>query len=704
MDSHCRSLTIGGTFVFFVLLQPGCKDDFKTSTDAATDGLPADATTEVKPSVDVHSGALKAFGDSCSDSAKCKSRICIKSCSGSACSKKCTPAAASACPSGYGCVGVNGALEPGKVDYVCVRRCDGGVADQKLADKTKPDTSQPDAPIPDAMAPDVKAPDATVPDAPNPDKAVVLKQVEDVTFSDFSKGTFSESGAKIYASAKGNVQMIERFDFNNDGHMDLLIPNLGVTTYVSYVYWGSKVGFTSTALKKLPTTWAESAATADFNDDGYVDIAIGSRTNGVGNQSTARLEIFWGSTSGYSSSNKNTFTIGASVHGLAVGDLNRDGYLDLVVPRRYNGKSFQINSYVYWGSKNKISQSSRLELPTLGGNGAAIADLNSDGHLDLVFANTSNGTTSAVNSYIYWGSTTGFASSNRAELPTVAANDVAIADLNKDGYLDLAIANHHSDGPKFEINSFIYWGSSAGYSVKSRVVLPTIGANDVAVSDLNSDGYLDIMFSNQRATTSSTSVFEINSYVYWGSKTGYTATNRLELPVLGAEASFLADLDLDGYVDITVANVGITGKMNSYIYHGSASGFSTSKRTELPCLHAEVANAHNSPGSVWTRGMEQSFVSRIFDTGSPKAIYKSLTWSSQLPAGTTMKLLLRSGATPITITSTLWRGPSSTAKSYKVPGAINNTHNGHRYIQYRAVFTSDYRSTPKIDKVTISYY
>jgi hypothetical protein len=57
---------------------------------------------------------------------------------------------------------------------------------------------------------------------------------------------------------------------------------------------------------------------------------------------------------------------------------------------------------------------------------AAIYDLNNDGYLDLVFANENNGSTSYIDSYIYWGSATGFSTTSRTGLPTNKASAVRI--------------------------------------------------------------------------------------------------------------------------------------------------------------------------------------------------------------------------------------------------------------------------------------
>jgi hypothetical protein len=44
------------------------------------------------------------------------------------------------------------------------------------------------------------------------------------TFEDFIKGTLDASGANFYVSRDGKIRTIHRFDYNDDGYIDLLFP------------------------------------------------------------------------------------------------------------------------------------------------------------------------------------------------------------------------------------------------------------------------------------------------------------------------------------------------------------------------------------------------------------------------------------------------------------------------------------------------
>ena len=96
---------------------------------------------------------------------------------------------------------------------------------------------------------------------------------------------------------------------------------------------------------------------------------------------------------------------------------------------------------------------------------------------------------------------------------------VAVADLNRDGVADLAVARA-SEQRRWDIPSRVLWGRGAAgretYSPDRGVDLPTLGAVDVAAGDLDGDGFTDLVFANSRSYES----YDVPSYVYWGGAGG----------------------------------------------------------------------------------------------------------------------------------------------------------------------------------------
>ena len=109
------------------------------------------------------------------------------------------------------------------------------------------------------------------------------------------------------------------------------------------------------------------------------------------------------------------------------------------------------------------------------------------------------------------------AESERRRLAAVAA-----ADLNSDGWPELVVANREQQG-KPDVNSYVYWGGRSGFDASRRSELPTHQANWTSVADLNADKLPDIVFANGSGAV---------SYIYLNGPQGFSAARRIELHLL----------------------------------------------------------------------------------------------------------------------------------------------------------------------------
>ena len=186
--------------------------------------------------------------------------------------------------------------------------------------------------------------------------------------------------------------------------------------------------------------------------------------------------------------------------------------LDLLFPSSHDHNE-KVDLFIYWG-RSGFDPAGRTRLPSNGGKAVAIADLNQDRQPDLILVNRFNGTRSDLDSFIYWGSQGGFEPGRRTLLPTRGAEAVAVADLNGDGWKEVVFANsglsYHVPVDRFN-RSFIYWGAASGYSPDRRTSLKTVLARDVEISDLDRDGALDLVFASE-----GNEVEESGAWIYWG--------------------------------------------------------------------------------------------------------------------------------------------------------------------------------------------
>ena len=418
------------------------------------------------------------------------------------------------------------------------------------------------------------------------------------SFADFADGTFGDAGANTYVSAAGRIQTVNRWDLNDDGFIDIAFANShGIAEALDMdLYWGNSADFDVRRCTSIPADGSQRSVAADLNADGRMDLVVVNYANGSWTDMPSA--IYYGGASGDAPAagaepwdmqpfNSRILLPTKAAQNAAVGDLNGDGYPDIVFAQSggyweyRHADEFQSPSRIYWGSPDGFSPENFTDLLANGASDVAVADLNADKHLDIVFANRGGKNNDDVDSYIYFGAQDGFDAKRRIGLPTHQVSAVEIADVNNDGAPDLVFANEKGT------ESVAYLNQGGAFASDRGIGFDTYSAKDCAVADFNGDGFMDVFNSNyQRHNNPIT-----DSYLYFGSADGFSNAARQALPTIGAWGATAVDLNADDRPDLVVSNHKeyYSYEVPSFIYWNDNGELKDSLRTTL-YQHGPVGN------------------------------------------------------------------------------------------------------------------
>jgi hypothetical protein len=170
---------------------------------------------------------------------------------------------------------------------------------------------------------------------------------------------------------------------------------------------------------------------------------------------------------------------------LATGDFNRDGRLDLAAASTAtNGMALYRDMGTGFGIYGTFPTGASPR-------GIDTADLNNDGRLDLVVANRGGST---VSIYIARADTSGWFSSTIAVAAGTGSRDVALADFNLDGQIDIATANEYGNTATVLTNTL---RPPSGPFWQARALPPSGTYNAfVELADFNRNAVIDLVRAN----------------------------------------------------------------------------------------------------------------------------------------------------------------------------------------------------------------
>ena len=377
-------------------------------------------------------------------------------------------------------------------------------------------------------------------------------------------------------------------DIDGDGDLDAAVANGRHWPQQNYLFFNQGRGKYS-VMRPLGDDRSTSYACelADLDGDDDLDLAIGN--------DMALGQIFLNDGAG-NFTQSSSFGQVASVRSLTVADIDSDGDQDILATCRGMQNRIYLNAGdatftpgPVYGTKND----STIDV--------AVADINADGHKDLILANRDR----QPNSVLLNDGKLDFSQ----RLPFGSGEDssraVACGDLNGDDKLDWAIGNIGQP-------NMLYLGDGKGGVLKSvEFGAANSKTYSIALVDLNADGQLDIVAGN---TGQPNAVF-FNE--------GQAASFREE-PFGDANATYglsTGDLNGDGKPDVAVANSDALNFV--FLNRTKKKSVSTIKSTPASTTSRALAAAAPSAPAQQTESPQVDDAEQAF---KKRAVYQETNW------------------------------------------------------------------------------
>ncbi|WP_058189026.1 FG-GAP-like repeat-containing protein [Terracidiphilus gabretensis] len=343
-------------------------------------------------------------------------------------------------------------------------------------------------------------------------------------------------------------------DFDKDGKPDIAIVQSDGTLNVmlnSGSGFGSLVAYTN---PNYSTTYAQQSFLADVNHDGYPDVVVLD----AGNDAFIVYPNLKNGTFGTPTA--TSFSIPGNLASVAIGDVNNDGFPDIVAVAfnaGFTGSSMTVSTFLGNGDLTfKTPSGAQTQTYTFPGApqldlsiaALALGDLNKDGKLDLAieyWEYVSSGTVTVTTSLGNGDGTFSALNTNAVISGTfqpgifnpfdgMSQGGVQIADVNNDGNLDITA---EGDGVLL-----VALGTGSGGFSSTAVSSPIGGADQYVFADVNGDGIPDLIQENGTLGIWTGK----GDGTFWQPPTG----NFYTIDAGGYESAMVADFDGDGKVDI----------------------------------------------------------------------------------------------------------------------------------------------------------
>ena len=378
-------------------------------------------------------------------------------------------------------------------------------------------------------------------------------------------GTFGS--AQSYVSGGNNTAAIAVADLNGDGGMDLVLANQCLSQgscmvgSVSVLLGNGDGTFQAAQNYLSDGVFAYAAGVGDWNGDGKLDLAVVDQCQSSENCSGS-FTLLLGNGDGTFQVPPNYASGGYDADSVIAADLNRDGKLDLVVSSLCqsancaHGNNGTV-SVLLGNGDGTFQQAHDYASGGFGASSVAIGDFNGDGNPDVVVANqcSTSDCKSGGNVSVLLGKgdgTLGTAISYSSG--AYVALSVAVADFNKDGKLDLVVANQcQNSGCKNGAVAVLLGNGDGTFESAQSYGSAGYFTNFVAVGDFNGDGNPDLAVTSQCQDGSCSNG---GVSVLLGNADGtFQAAQSYNSGGSEADSVSVADVNGDGKLDLLASNL-----------------------------------------------------------------------------------------------------------------------------------------------------